>query len=703
MPFLRTLTFTSFSLAFAVWALPVWAAENFIDVLEIDELAENPVISHENILPGDSFSDPITVQNLTAATAFDIAMNLDIDGSQGFWNFADKKIEQLITIQIQRDDLSFVTLPGPGDDAVATLQELDGTTILLGSVAGGSTEVFTVLSSFDINAGNEYQNTKVYFNLDIGVEIVGETPQLLLTKSNDSVGDEAPGNEVVYTLQVTAVGGDVNDVTVTDLPPEGFDYVGGSGEGAPFVHEYASPGIWDLGDMKAGETKTLTYRTKISSAQDAGLYRDLAFARGTSDGGVTVLGNGEANPFVGTAVNVALNTTPTVVLEEDTKKVKERKTKTITQAVLGATLPLTGTKVWMVGLALLFIAGGATLVFLARRHKQRIATLFILVGMLGVSPLGAEAATLSAKIETPAGTMRTQNFKIGFATLDVLGRNLAVECYTTLAATPFATYALESAFGGNAGDCQVNSSVVPTDGNYEFFIRVKATGSSPETVESEHVTVTVAADVPGTPTNYDRNDDNCQATLSFTTADDGGKTVKVEVYRSTENPFVANASTKVLEQSIGSNTAGSLVTSLPDCNEDIFYALRAVAANGNGSGFVGDVEVHTETDTVTRTRIKTVTIPSSASGAIPVTSASSPGAVQGVATETPSTESTEGVGSQGEGEVLGARDEQREDRSANWWETIKQHPWWSLLGLVFLLLLARYGYRRYSSRRKPQV
>jgi uncharacterized repeat protein (TIGR01451 family) len=84
--------------------------------------------------------------------------------------------------------------------------------------------------------------------------------RLELRKSNDSVGDETPGNEVVYTLEVTALDGPVDDVTVTDLPPEGFAYVAGSGEGAPFIHEYASPGIWDLGDMAKGETKTLTYR-----------------------------------------------------------------------------------------------------------------------------------------------------------------------------------------------------------------------------------------------------------------------------------------------------------------------------------------------------------------------------------------------------------------------------------------------------------
>jgi hypothetical protein len=48
--------------------------------------------------------------------------------------------------------------------------------------------------------------------------------------------------------------------------------------------------------MEEGETKTLTYRTRISSAQNDGLYRDLAHARGTTGNGVTILASDPANP-----------------------------------------------------------------------------------------------------------------------------------------------------------------------------------------------------------------------------------------------------------------------------------------------------------------------------------------------------------------------------------------------------------------------
>lgn len=701
MTLLRTITFNSFFLALIVWAAPAWAADpDLIDVLEITN-TNNPIIVHENILPGDSFTDIMTVKNLTPDVAYDIAMNLDIDTTQGIIGFPDFRLERKIMVKIERDGNPIVL---PNGLTESTLHDLDETTITLGSIAPLDTEVFTIKAYFDINAGNEYQNTKVYFNLDIGVEIVGESSRLLLTKTNDSVSDETPGNEVVYSLTVTALGGDVNDVALTDLPPEGFEYVDGSGEGAPFIHEYASPGIWDLGDMEEGESKTVTYKARISDSQDAGLYKDLAFARGTSGAGNTVFANGETNPFVGTDVNVVLNTDPTVMLDEDTEKEKKRKTKTVTQYVLGATLPLTGTKAGWFGVAALLIGGGLGLVLASRRRKGTMVGLMFLGVVSFGMPAVAEGATLSARIETPEATMTTQDFKIGFTTLDVLGRNLEVECYKAGNATPFAEYTLESSFGGNSGDCEVNSLVVPTDGNYEFFIRVNAMGESPETVESEHVMVTVASERPGTPLNYDRDDDDCQVTIAFTTANDGGKTSKVELYRSTDNPFVANSSTKVNEQVIGSNTNGGFTEALPGCDDDVFYAIRAVATNGNGSGFVGDVDVDTETTTSTRTRVNTVTVPGVGGSALPVgTGEGAESGVQGATTETPEATGDE-VGENGEtGGVLGEMTEEKEASEENQIvQSLKNHPWSAALGLIVILFLVRYGYRRYATRSQSE-
>lgn len=530
-------------------------------------------------------------------------------------------------------------------------------------------------------------------------------PRLILSKFNNSVSDEVPGNEVTYTLQVTAVDGPVDDVTVTDLPPEGFEYIAGSGEGAPFIHEYASPGIWDLGDMLAGETKTLTYKTKISTSQDAGLYEDLAFAKGVS-GSSTLFANAPSDPFVGTDVNVVLPVSnPVVTLDEDEDEETEKKKRTKTQYVLGAAtaLPETGTPLAGVMLGFAGIALGLLLRRMARRSVAKSGALLTLLFGLGLAlaPGQAEGAMLSVEIETPKAVINDPNFKLGFVTLDTLNRPLTVKCYTTLSATPFASYALESSFGGNSGDCEVNSSVLPTDGNYEFFVRATATGEGGETVESNHVDVTLISGVPGTPLNYEREDPACNNVITFTTANDGGKTVKVELYRSTENPFVASAATKMAETALGSNVNGSFSVGAPGCDDDVFYAIRAVAASGLGSSFVGDTDEDTRTTTVTTTTTNTVTVPGAPVGAIPVSSETGTGesvagaateaAVQGAATAESEGEATQGVGE--EGAVLG---EAIISNEATWFD---EHP--ILTGLLALLavVIGVIGYTRFLARR----
>ncbi len=531
--------------------------------------------------------------------------------------------------------------------------------------------------------------------------------QLLLRKTNDSVSDETPGNEVVYTLTVTALGGPVDDVTVTDLPPEGFEYVAGSGAGAPFVHEYASPGIWDLGDMSAGETKTLTYKTTISGAQDAGLYTDLAFAKGMN-GESIVYANSEADPFVGTDVNVVLPDTQIVTVpeERDNDRVIKRKTKT--QYVLGAStiLPMTGVSALPLAVAVAGLILGGGLLFLARR-KMSLPVAVVLAVMGGALwlPGQASAGSLSVNIETPESMVTTPDFQIGFVTLDVLSRPLTVECYKTGVATPFATYALASSFGGNSGNCQVNATIMPSDGTYTFYVKAIASGEGSDSIESSPVSVTLAS-VPGTPYNYSRTDTACQHTIGFTTANDGGKTVKVVLYRSASTTFTADASTKVDEQAVGSSVTGSFVEGAPGCSDDWFYALQAVDVNGNGSAFVGDVNVTVRKYTVTHRKTKTVTLPGGTSTAPAIAVApgtSGVGEVQGAETvnETEATVSGEKE-ERGAGSVLGEMSEATGEDDESGFDLFKNHPWRSLFIAFILLLLGYYGYQYSQKKRYDQ-
>lgn len=182
------------------------------------------------------------------------------------------------------------------------------------------------------------------------------TPVLTIAKSNNAAGDRAPGDEVIYTITVTATQSAVLHVAVKDLLPKGFVYVGGSWtatlNGSPLsISEptYSSPGVWSIGDMDVDDVVVLTYKAKIDSNQQNGLYKDVAWAQGESLASENVLALAEPTGyvdtnFVGTQVNI---------LREESQSPSLAKVR---QDVLGASteaLPGTGVNsIWVI------LAGG---------------------------------------------------------------------------------------------------------------------------------------------------------------------------------------------------------------------------------------------------------------------------------------------------------------------------------------------------------
>ncbi|MCR4306158.1 MAG: DUF11 domain-containing protein [Candidatus Daviesbacteria bacterium] len=156
-------------------------------------------------------------------------------------------------------------------------------------------------------------------------------------------------------------------VFLTDLPPAGFKYRSGSWTAVSSVRgdlksdtttepTYASPGIWNLGDMQAGETVTLTYIADIDASTDPGLYKDLAWSAGGNQTENTVLANEGSGFFVGTEVNVVKNIGESAgidIINEDEGE------------VLGVSveLPETGINTLWLVLAILLLAGGTGLIF----------------------------------------------------------------------------------------------------------------------------------------------------------------------------------------------------------------------------------------------------------------------------------------------------------------------------------------------------
>jgi len=528
---------------------------------------------------------------------------------------------------------------------------------------------------------NYGENMKCY----IGNHELGE---LELKKTNDSLGlKKKPGEKVKYTLEITASKGKVFGVTVTDLPPTGFTYISGSAVGAPFIHEYASPGVWDLGTMAPGEVKILTYETTIDGEQDPGLYNDTAFAKGTTEIATEVLANEAVaeGPFVGTEVEVI---TPADPIKITLRQKVDTDTKIKKKYVLGAELPATGSEtIWtLLGLGMMTL--GTLLLILKRKNMLRksntLAIVFgiALVGLLtGGNQAKAETPAvdprISVRIEQPKTPSSESAFQIGFVALDTEGRDLDLQCYQV--ASPdveVETIFSATTLGGNSGRCNVNLA----NGTYEFYVVAK---SGADYNSSAKVSVEIDSRTPGIPLNYDRDGDTCN--VYFKTANDS-LTAKVELYRSKDREFVADASTLVNSVDIAPNTEGMISDPNANC-DDYLYAIRAVSGIGAVSGFVGDKDIKVKNETET----KTIVLPNETAGAIPVT-----GNLQGggeVASEQTAGQEQAGQNEGQNGSVLGEETSTSEKLS----DLLKKDWPWILL---LLIIVAGIAWRIVEKRKK---
>ncbi len=261
------------------------------------------------------------------------------------------------------------------------------------------------------------------------------------------------------------------------------------------------------------------------------------------------------------------------------------------------------------------------------------AFMFVLTGQVF-------AADLSVKIETPKSPSRENNFKIGFVTLDIQGRPITVKCLKKgPSEAAFSQFGSDMvlASGGNSGNCDVTSSIISSQGTYEFKVSAVA---GAETAESSIVSVAFSTDSPGTPSYSKEQLSSCDYKIKFKTADDG-RTTKVKIYRSDQTSFTADSSTEVGTVSIGPNLESTFTNVVPDCSKTYYFAIRAFDDAGNGSGVAGD----SFTTVITTTTTTTVSAsPTPGAGAIPVaTSQVGQGEILGAAEK----EATS------EGEILG--------------------------------------------------
>lgn len=300
----------------------------------------------------------------------------------------------------------------------------------------------------------------------------------------------------------------------------------------------------------------------------------------------------------------------------------------------------------------------------------------------------AATYSTSVRLQQPQNPTNQDSFKITFVALDTNpGQAITVQCQKKGPGdADFVNFGglINLSSGGNTDVCQTNSGIVNQD-DFTYQFRVLANGSL-SNVESNIVSVKFNNETPGTPVNYNKiKPDNCTYKISFRTANDEGKTVKVVLYRSSETSFSLDSGHQVNQISIGSDTDGSMTDNVsPNCSTEYFYVIRAFDAFGNGSGVVGDSNVTTTTINPTGTQQQ-------GQGAIPAGGSVLGSETGGADKEVLGTESADKDELDASKEVLGGTNPVT--NATNW---VLTHKKISLLVLVILGLIAYYLYRRYK-------
>lgn len=298
---------------------------------------------------------------------------------------------------------------------------------------------------------------------------------------------------------------------------------------------------------------------------------------------------------------------------------------------------------------------------------------------------GVSFASTSVRLQTPVSPTNQDTFTLTFVALDTdSSQTVNVDCYKK--GPNDATYSVFQSFsltnGGNTSNCQVTSGIMNQgNGTYSFYVTATGTGSS----TSQTVSVDFNNSKPGQPVNYNKTKpDNCTYKIDFRTANDNGKTVRVVLYRSTDQSFSLDSGHQVNSINIGSDTDGSMTDNIsPNCGTTYYYAIRAFDAYGNASDPNGDSSTTTTVISPTVTQQQ---------GAIPVSGTATgtgagTGAVLGQATSsaTPSPTGKAGVSPN----PIKA--------GASW---IATHKTITLAAIAAIILVIAAGYYLYYKKRK---
>ena len=302
---------------------------------------------------------------------------------------------------------------------------------------------------------------------------------------------------------------------------------------------------------------------------------------------------------------------------------------------------------------------------------------------------GSSFAATSVRLQSPSANTNNTSLSLTFVAQTTSKNDIDVLCYKqgpsdgSLVAVGSLIHLSNP---GNTNTCNVNLD--EGNGTYQFKVTATATGSDPtENAESSVVSTNYNNSKPGTPQYIGKDKISaCVNRIKFQTADDGGKTVKVEIYRADKTSFDVNDGSKLGTVTVGSNQYREYDDTLSSCDTVFYYALRAFDIYGNASDVVGDSNV-----TFNVTNPTTVT----QQGAIPVGGNGGNGSVLGTETGSNGSNSKEVLGTESaQPTATPATTEASKNPIANGLNWVMGHKTISIFVLV-LLGLAFYLYRRF--------
>ncbi len=440
-----------------------------------------------------------------------------------------------------------------------------------------------------------------------------ENSKLYISETNDSWPNNLGiGDEFTYTIKVIAKEGPVNNALLTNLPPKGFEPQGGTFKAVSDLRgdldtsgvTYASPGKWDLGNLKEDEIVTISYKAKVLSEVTAGIYPDLSFANGKGMGGKDLPALSEASGFavnegivdgnfVGTQVRIALDTG----LETEVKVKEEEKGD-----VLGASteLPATGARTfWVTSVLVLVSIGGALLLIgglgtMKKDKKQnkkvktakKVLTGLLFAGIFTLTGSKSYAAVTNVRLSQPKSPSNS-DFSLVFVAMDTEDRDMTAKCYYKFEGGAYSQFGPEIAIAsGESGDsrtCAVGEAVLDEEGNYTFKVEVTPDGDL--TKVSNEVAVDYDGEGPDKPKYIEKEKVNdCVNKITLKTADDD-ETTSVQVFADDDKEIDIDDSHKIETESIGSDEKFDFehVVSGDDCDKTWYYAVVAFDDAGNAS------------------------------------------------------------------------------------------------------------------------